>query len=158
MNEEEDFLERHGDAIENALLKKRLEELYAQADLQKICFPHSGEWIREVGPDGMVKLSYPPNKGYDEAKDETLRMLDNDKWQLSLWEARHHRYTRRLHLLFFAVTIVGFVGINSAWMRFLISVAFLIVLQGYLSFYGYRIEVPIARIRSYIRSRFQSKG
>jgi hypothetical protein len=132
MSEEEDFLERHGDAIENALLKKRLEELYAQADLQKICFPHSGEWVREVTPDGMLKLSYPPNKGYDDVKDEALRILDDDQWQFSLWEAKLHTRWLRLHLLYFSTAIVGFVAINNAWVRFLIIVVTLIVLWGYL--------------------------
>jgi hypothetical protein len=63
VSEEEDFLERHGDAIENALLKKQIEELYAKMDvddaLRKIRFPHSGEWIRETLPDGTVKLHNP---------------------------------------------------------------------------------------------------
>jgi hypothetical protein len=64
MTEEEDFMERHGDAIENALLKKKIEELYAKIDIQDMLttmlpFPHSGEWVREIGPDGELKLSYP---------------------------------------------------------------------------------------------------
>jgi hypothetical protein len=157
MSEEDDFLERHADAIEIALLKKRLEETYAQVDLCKIQFPHSGEWIRTLDAHGKVTLSYPPNKGYDDAKDEALRMLDDDQWKLSLWEAKHHWQTRRLYLLYFTVTIAGFVAINSTWMRFLISVAFLIVLHGYLWFYGYRFEISVTRIRSHIRSRFQNK-
>ena len=163
MTEEEDFLERHADAIENALLKKQIEELHAKIDIQQMLttmkpFPHSGEWIRETTPDGMLKLSYPPDRGYEDDKDEALRMLDNDQWTLSLWEAKHHFQNRRLAILYFTIAIVGFCAIHSTWMRFLMSVGMLIVLHGYLWSYGYRIEVPIARLRSHIRSRFQNKG
>jgi hypothetical protein len=160
MNDEvEDFLERHADAIENALLKKQLEEAYAKIDIQEMLttmkpLPHSGEWIRTVDADGQLKLSYPP--GYDDAKDEALRMLDDDRWEFSMWEAKLHFKTRRMALFYFSISIFGLVAINSMWMRFLISVGMLVVLQSYLR-YGNPIKNPLARLRGYFRRGVQGQ-
>jgi Ca2+/Na+ antiporter len=94
----------------------------------------------------------------DDAKDEALRMLDDDEWQLSLWEFKQHRTQRTLFILFFGMTVVGLVVIPSLWHRLLMVLTLLFVLYGYLWTYGYRIEIPIARLRSHIRSRLQTKG
>lgn len=154
MNDEvDDFLERHVDAIENALLKKQLEEAYAKIDIQQMLttmkpFPHSGEWVRTVDANGQLKLSYPP--GYDDAKDEALRMLDDDQWKLSLWESRHHRQTRWLYLATIATLVFGFVAIPSTWHRGIIAIGTIVVLHSYLR-YGNPSKNPLARLRGYFR-------
>jgi hypothetical protein len=94
---------------------------------------------------------------YDDAKDEALRMLDDERWRMSLWEAKQHFQNRLLALLYMSVSVVGFCAVNAAWPRFLISIGLLVVLHGYLWSYGYRIKVPIARIRNLLRRGLQDK-
>lgn len=153
MNDADDFLERHGDAIENAMLKKRVEELEGRTKLMKIRLPHSGEWVRTVGADGKVTLSYPPGYGYDDAKDEVERMLDEDRWKFSLWEASQHRKTRWLFLWCLSLFVIGFAVIQSTWQRTIIATGSIVVLHSYLRLYGNGIKNPIARLRSYLRGR-----
>jgi hypothetical protein len=89
---------------------------------------------------------------YDDTKDEVERMLDDNRWSFSVWEAAHYRKTRWLYLATIATLVFGFVAIQSIWQRIIISIGSTFVLHSYLK-YGNGIKNPIARLRSYLRGR-----
>jgi hypothetical protein len=58
---------------------------------------------------------------YDDAKEEVLRMLDDDRWHLSIWLAKEHRKTRWLFLACTCTFVIGFVAIHETWPRVMLG-------------------------------------
>lgn len=88
---------------------------------------------------------------YDDAKAEALRMLDDDRWRFSIWEAAQYRKTRWLFFAYTCQFVIGFVIVDAAWPRLMLGTGMIVVLFAYLRFYGNGNKNPIARLRGLLR-------
>jgi hypothetical protein len=89
---------------------------------------------------------------YDDAKEEVLRMLDDDRWHLSIWLAKEHRKTRWLFLACTCTFVIGFVAIHETWPRVMLGSGFITVLYSYLWLYeNRRFRSTITHLRTWFR-------
>jgi hypothetical protein len=79
----------------------------------------------------------------DEAKDEALRLLDEDRWAYSVWDARVRRFLRKLCIAYLLLSLVGMFTIAKTWPhRLCISVASSLVLFTYVCSLRHKSKTP----------------